>query len=71
MDRSKSLTANSAGQKDIAAHESDSVGVIGTEIGIFKERDNSCFGGFLQCQERITLESELSLKVEILHNLTD
>jgi hypothetical protein len=37
LSKSKSFSPNAAGQENVAAHESDSVGMVSTEIGIFEK----------------------------------
>ena len=44
------LTADASGKLNIFGHNSDSLGVNGTQIGVFKEPDHVGFTGLLNCK---------------------
>jgi histone H3 len=54
---------------DILRHDGNTLGVDGTQVGIFEKTNQVSFGGFLEGQDGRSLESEITL--EILGDLTD
>ena len=42
------FSADATSQLDVFGHDGDTFGVDGAEIGVFKETNEVCFGGFLQ-----------------------
>jgi hypothetical protein len=65
----RSLSTDAAGQLNILRHDSNTLGVDGTQVGIFKESYKVGLGGFLKGQDGRSLESKITL--EVLGNLTD
>jgi len=63
------FTSDSSGKLNVLWHDSDSLGVDSTEIGIFEQRDKVSFSCFLESQDSIGLESEVTLVV--LSNFSD
>ena len=60
---SESFSSNSSGQLDVLGHDGDSLGMNGTEIGVFKESNEICLTGLLKGQNRAGLESQFSLVI--------
>ena len=54
---------------DILRHDGDTLGVDGTQVGIFEKTDKVGFGGFLEGQDGRSLESKITL--EVLGDLTN
>jgi hypothetical protein len=67
--RLRSLTSDTTGQLDILGHDSDTLGVNGTQVGIFKESNEVGFGRLLKGQHGRSLETQIGF--EILSNLTN
>ena len=57
------FAADASCELEIFWHDCDSFGVDGAEVGILIQRDEVRFGGFLQRDERTTLEAQVVLKV--------
>ncbi len=64
-DRLNKITTNTTSQLD----HGDSLGMDGTQVGIFKQSNQTSFAGFLQGHNSGTLETQISF--EILSDLTD
>jgi len=62
------LAADTAGELDVLGHDSDTLGVDGAQVGVFKERGQIGFRGLLQGHDGVGLEAEVSL--EVLGHLT-
>jgi hypothetical protein len=54
---------------DILRHDRDTLGVDGTQVGIFEKTNQISFSGFLEGQDGRSLKSKIAL--EILGDLTD
>ena len=54
---------------DVFWHDSDTLGVDGTQVGVLEKTDKVGLGGFLEGQDGGSLESKVTL--EVLGNLTD
>ena len=65
----RTFTTDTTGQLDVLWHDCNTLGVNGTQVGIFKESNQVGLGGFLKGQDGRTLESKIGL--EILGDLTD
>ncbi len=63
------FTTDAAGQLDVLGHDGDTLGVDGTQVGVFKETDEVGLGGFLEGHDGGRLEAEVSF--EVLSNLPD
>ena len=63
------LTTEATGQVDILGLDGDTLGVDGSQVGIFKERDEVGLGGLLEGTDGRGLETKVSL--EVLGNLAD
>ena len=61
------LTTDAASQLDVLEHNSNTLGVNGTQVGIFEKTNKVCLRGFLEGKDSSGLETEVSL--EILSNL--
>lgn len=55
---SKSVSSDSLGQLEVASHDGHSLGMNGTQVGVFKERDEISFSGFLEGEHCRRLESK-------------
>jgi hypothetical protein len=64
-----SLSANTASQLNILGHDCDTLGVNGTQVGIFEKSDKVGLGGFLKGKDSSRLESKIRL--EILGDFTN
>lgn len=51
------LATNATSQLDVLGHDCDSLGVDGTQVGIFKEANQIGFASFLQSHHGRALES--------------
>jgi len=65
----RTFTPNPPRELDVLGHDSDTLGVDGAEVGILKETNKVGLGSFLEGENRVALETQISL--EILSNLTD
>ena len=63
-----SLPTNAAGKLDILGHDGDSLGMDGTQVGVFKETDKVSLGCLLQGHDSWRLEAKVCL--EILGNFS-
>ena len=52
------VASDSSGQLHVFSHHGDSVGVDGTEVGVFEEASEIGFSGFLESDQGLGLESE-------------
>jgi len=57
------FSADTAGQLDVLGHDGDTLGVDGTQVGVFKETNEVSLGGFLESHHGRGLEAEVSLEV--------
>ena len=64
-----SFTTDPAGQLDVLGHDGDTLGVNGTQVGVFKQTHEVSFAGFLKGHHGRALETQIGL--EILSDLTD
>ena len=64
-----SLTTNSAGELNILGHDSYTLGVNGTQVGVLEEANEVSLRCFLESHDGGRLEPEVGL--EILGNLPD
>ena len=64
-----SLSTDAAGKLDILGHDGDSLGVDGTQVGVFKETNKVSLGGLLKGHDGRRLEAKVGL--EILGNFTN
>ena len=55
---SESVSSDSLGQLKISGHDGDSLGVNGTQVGVFEQRDEVGFSSFLEGKDGWGLESE-------------
>ena len=53
------LSSNSPSEKNVLRHDSDSVGVNRTVVGVFKERHEVGLGGHLECEDGRALETKV------------
>ena len=63
------FTADTTGQLDILGHDSDTLGVDSTKVGILEKSNKVSFRSFLKSQDGSGLEAKVRL--EVLGNLTD
>ena len=63
------LAPDSPGKLDILGHNSDTLGMNGTEIGVLKQPNKVGLSCLLQSQNSMALETQVSL--EVLRNLTN
>ena len=61
------LTTDATGQLDVLGHDSYTLSVNSTQVGIFEKTNKVCLRGFLEGKDGSGLETEVSL--EILGNL--
>ena len=52
------VSTDSSCEVHILFHDSDTLGVDGAQVGVLKNANKVCFGGFLQGFESMGLESE-------------
>ena len=64
-----SLSTDAAGKLDVLGHDGDSLGVDGTQVGVFKETNKVSLGGLLKGHDGRRLEAKVGL--EILGNFTN
>ena len=65
----RAFTAETTGELDVLGLNGDTLGVDGAEIGIFKERDEVSFDGFLEGTDSGRLEAQV--RFEVLCDFTD
>ena len=65
----RTLATNTTGKLNILGHDGHTLGVNGTQVGIFKESNQVSFCSLLQGKHSRSLETKIRLKV--LGNLTD
>jgi len=63
------FSSDSASQLDVFWHNGDSLGVDGTQVGVFKKTNQVGFAGFLEGHDGRALETKISL--EVLGDFTD
>jgi len=63
------LSSDSSCQLDVLWHDSDTLGVDGAQVGVFKQADEVGFTGLLQGTDSRRLETEIGL--EVLGNFTN
>ena len=61
--RLSTFATDTTGELDVLGHDGDTLGVDGAQVGIFEERNQVGFGGFLQGQDSGGLEAEVVLEV--------
>ena len=66
---SAAFTSDAAGQLEIFWHDGHTFGMDGAQVGVFKETNQICFGGFLQGQDCGGLEAQVFF--EILGDLSN
>jgi len=59
----RAFTTNSSRQLNIFWHDRDALGVNRAQVGVFKQASQVRFGRFLQRQDSVRLESQVSLEV--------
>ena len=57
------FTTDSAGQLDVLGHDGDTLGMDGTQVGVFKQTNQVSFTGLLQSHNSRALESQVGLEV--------
>ena len=57
------LPSNTTGQLDVLGHDGNTLGMDGTQVGIFKETDQVCLRCLLQGHHSRGLEPKVSLEV--------
>jgi hypothetical protein len=63
------FSADAACQLNVLRHDSDTLGVNGTQVGVLEESNQVSLGRFLQSQDSSGLETEIGL--EILGNFAN
>ena len=63
------LTTDAAGELDVLGHDSHTLGVDGTKVGVLEQSDEVGLASLLESHHRCALESEVGL--EVLGDLTD
>ena len=63
------LATDTAGQLDVLGHDGDTLGVDGTQVGVFEETDEVGLGSFLEGHDGRGLEPEVGF--EVLGDFTD
>lgn len=58
-----SFTSQSSCQLDVLLLDGNSLGVDGTQVGVFEKGDQVCFDGFLQSTDGGGLESQVGLEI--------
>ena len=59
----RAFTTNSSRQLNIFWHDRDALGVNRAQVGVFKQASQVRLGRFLQRQDSVRLESQVSLEV--------
>jgi hypothetical protein len=67
--RLRSLSSQSASKLDVLGLNGDTLGMDGTQVGVFKQADEVCLNRFLKSADSGRLEAEVRL--EVLSNLTN
>ena len=62
--KSKSVSSDSLGELKVFGHDGNSLGMDSAEIGVFEQRDQVCFSGFLEGEHGLGLESNLLLELQ-------
>ena len=57
------FTTDAAGELDVLGHDGHTLGVDGSQVGVFKQTNQVSLGGFLESQDSGGLEAEIGLKV--------
>jgi len=57
------LSANASGELDVLGHDGHSLGVDGAEVGVFEEGHQVGLGGFLESDNRGSLETKVVLEI--------
>src|SRR5699024_3971571 len=57
------FSTDTSGELDVFRHDSDTLRVDGTQVGIFEETDQVSLAGFLESHDGGTLETEIGLEV--------
>jgi hypothetical protein len=65
----RAFSADATSQLDILGHDSHTLGVDSTQVGILEETNEVSLGGFLEGQDGRSLEPKIRL--EVLGDLTD
>ena len=65
----RALSTDTTGELDILGHDSNTLGMDSTQVGIFEKTNKVGFGSFLQSKNGRSLEAKIRL--EVLGNLTD
>ena len=68
-DNLSTLTTDTTSKLDILGHDSHTLGVDGTQVGVLEQSNKVSFGSFLERQNSGGLETEIGL--EVLSNLTN
>ena len=69
VNKLSTLSTDTAGKLDVLWHDSDTLGVDGTQVGVLKETNKVSLTGFLESHDSRALEAEVSL--EVLGDLTN
>ena len=69
MKSSEPVTADSLGELKVSGHDGDSLGMDGTEVGVFEEGDEVSLSSLLEGKNSRALESELLL--ELMSDFSD
>ena len=67
--RLRALTTDTASKLDVLRHDSDSLGVDGSQVGVLEKADKVGFGSLLKRKDGGTLKSQVGL--EVLGDLTN
>ena len=65
----RALSTDAASQLDVLWHDGDTLGVDGSQVGVFKQANEVSFGGFLKSTDSRGLEAQVGL--EVLGDFTD
>ena len=57
------VTSDATGELHVLLHDSLSLGVDGTQVGLFEDSDDVGLSGFLEGNESVRLESELVVHI--------
>ena len=69
VEKLSTLSTDTAGKLDVLGHDSDTLGVDGTQVGVLEEANQVSLTGLLEGHDSRALEPQVSL--EILGNLSD
>lgn len=62
-DRSSPLPPDTPSELNVFGHDGNTLGMNCTQVGVLKQSHKICFCCLLQCQHRVTLETQIRLQI--------